>query len=414
MRFRTIALSLWASVGATSATTITPAEGRNAAPAAPPPAQGCDEIQIGPLYDVSAEPVGGIQCFQFVTSETANSKLSVTVAAPAATGAYDVHVAKIGKDGDPKIVATESSGDTETFMQIMSPPLNRWLVLIGGDGMQQGTPFQFQVDAAVNPDRYEPNDTPATPKLLKGNQHIVANLDSEYDMDYYFLSLPSSQARTNVKFNGPSGVIFEALLGGGWGAVPTGKVATLPSSKPVIFRTRKAQGVPYASGNYTIHTSDAAGGSTVVSKKISDEDISHLAPTYGTTHPVPGGANAARVLDVTASVYDSTGNHLAPAGEHVIVVAFDYDPVTKEKAILDTVEGYTDSSGQFSARLNIGECRAGIQGPVRMHRISYPPVFWDITYVPTAYVTALLDDGKGQHKTEFQHVCYERYRGSRP
>lgn len=119
-------------------------------------------------------------------------------------------------------------------------------------------------------------------------------------------------------------------------------------------------------------------------------------------------------MTVTASVYDSTGNFLVPEGEHVILVAVDYDPVTKEKAILDTVEGYTNSAGQFSARLNIGDCRGpGIQGPVTMSRISYPPVLWDITYVPTAYVMALLDDGNKQRVSEFQHVCYERLLGPR-
>ncbi|SFW58330.1 hypothetical protein [Luteibacter sp. UNCMF366Tsu5.1] len=415
MRSRTIALSLWVAMGAASAAATIRAQGAKATPSAPPPAQGCDEIQTGPIYDVSAEPVGGIQCFQFLTNETVGSKLSVTIAAPAAKSSYDVHLARVGKDGEPKILATEPSGGAETFLQVVSPALSRWLVMIGGDGMRQGTPFQLQVDASGNPDWYEPNDTPTTPRLLQGNQHVVANLDSEYDVDYYVLSLPSSQQMTKLKFDGPSGVTLEVLQSGRWGAIPAGKVATLPSSKPLILRARKAQGLPHPSSSYTIHTSDAAGGSTVVTNKISDEDISHLAPTYGMTYLVPGGSNAARVLDVTASVYDSTGNHPAPMGEHVIVVAVDFDPVTKQKAILDTVEGYTDSDGEFSARLNIGECRGpGMQGPVRMHRISHPPVFWDITYVPTAYVTAFLDDGKVQRVTEFQHVCREWYRGSRP
>lgn len=413
MHSRSAVVALWTAVGAASVTTPIHANGN--ASSVPPPAQGCDEIQVGPVYEVSAEPVGGIQCFQFVTNETTRSKLSLTIAAPATERPYDVHLARVGKDGDPKVLATEPSGESETFLQVVSPPLSRWLVLIGGEGMPQGTPFQLQVDAAVNPDRYEPNDTPANPRALQGNQHIVASLDTEYDMDYYVVSVPPSQSRTNLKFEGPPGVICEALLGNGWGIIPSGKVASLSSSKSLIFRIRKANDAASRPGEYTIHTSDAAGGKTVVSKKLSDENISHLAPTHGTTHPVPGGANAARVLDVTASVYDSTGTYLAPAGEHVVVTAFDYDPDTKQKAILDTVEGYTDANGEFSARLNIGECRGpGIRGPVRMNRISYPPVFWDITYVPTAYVTAFLDNGKPQRLSEFQHVCREKYRGSRP
>ena len=113
MRFRSIALSLCAAIGTVSVTTVSRAEAIAASAATPPPTQGCGEIQLGPIYDVSAEPVGGIQCFQFATSET-NSKLSLTVVAPTITDPYDVHLAKMGKDFPvPKMCAWCLAGPTQ-------------------------------------------------------------------------------------------------------------------------------------------------------------------------------------------------------------------------------------------------------------------------------------------------------------
>lgn len=156
-------------------------------------------------------------------------------------------------------------------------------------------------------------------------------------------------------------------------------------------------------------------GQAVIARKRSDENISHLAPGPGSQARLAGGANAARRIDVTAAVYDSTGNVPATKGVHVTLVAFDFDPISREAIALDTVDGYTDPSGEFTARLNIGTCRGGGRvGPVRLHRISNRPRYWDITYIPSAYVMAVLDDGMPQRPGNFQHVCNEVYRGNRP
>lgn len=79
MRIRSIVLALYVIAGATSVA-VASAEGAGGSKLSPPPMAGCDEIHVGPLYDVTAEPIGGIQCFQFVTSETDRSKLSLLVA----------------------------------------------------------------------------------------------------------------------------------------------------------------------------------------------------------------------------------------------------------------------------------------------------------------------------------------------
>lgn len=152
----------------------------------------------------------------------------------------------------------------------------------------------------------------------------------------------------------------------------------------------------------------------VVSGAFSSENITHLAPgpSGGTS---PGGANAARWLDVTASVFLGDGNTPAGAGERVTFAAFDSAGGTSRRTKLTSVVAYTNARGVATARLPIGECRGpGIVGPVTVHRGYSRPEYWDITYVPGAQIQAQVNGDATPRPATFQHVCKERYRGTRP
>jgi hypothetical protein len=385
---------------------------------------GCTEVLIGPAYDAVVESTGNTECFQFVTEQSAQAvKLNVVVAGLPADGAHDVHLIRVKDDGSTVAAVSDVSGATDSLLQALSPPLTRWLLMLGGQGVQPGVPFQFQAEVVQNPDRYEPNDTPEHPFFLKGNQHIEATLDSASDVDFYVVSVGSKQSSARVSCTGSRDVVCEALAERRWVVVPETGFVEIPASAavPMILRARWKEGSAQAVGSYTLHTTDPELQS-VIARLSSSENISHLAPGKDTplpvpegVTPVPGGANAARQVDVTAVVFDSDEATRVPAGEHVKLVAIDYDPVSDKKIILTTVDGYTDARGEFSARLDIGPCAGiGMMGPIRMNRPSNHPDQWDITYVPNAYVMALLDDKRAVAKVAvFQHVCQETYRAYR-
>ncbi|MET0504449.1 MAG: hypothetical protein ABWZ85_03920 [Luteibacter sp.] len=156
------------------------------------------------------------------------------------------------------------------------------------------------------------------------------------------------------------------------------------------------------------------GTLAVIASASSSENITHLAPgTHGGT--APGGANAARWLEVTAAVFQSDGNTPAGAGERVTFVAFDREESANREVLLVAVDALTDARGVARARLPIGECRGvGVTGPLSLHRGSNRPEYWDITFVPDSTVEARTNRAVPARKARFQHVCKERYRGSRP
>jgi hypothetical protein len=384
------------------------------------PIAGCAEALIGPAYDAVVESTASTECFQFVTEPSEKGvELNVVVAGLPADGAHDVHLIRVKEDGSTVAAASDVSGSTYSLLQALSPPLTRWLLMLGGKGIQPGVPFQFQAEVVQSPDPYELNDTPEHPSFLKGNQHIEATLDSASDVDLYVVTVGSVQSSARVSCKGSRDIVCEALSEGRWVTVPETGSIEIPASfaAPMILRARWKEGSVQAVGNYTLHTSDPYSRS-VIARLSSSENISHLAPGKDTPFPVPeevapvpGGANAARQVDVTAVVFDSDETTRAPAGEHVTLYAVDFDSITKKSIILTQADGYTDTQGELHARLNIGPCAGiGIKGPIRMNRPSNHPDYWHITYVPDAHVVALLDDGRGvATPSPFQHVCDERY-----
>lgn len=162
-------------------------------------------------------------------------------------------------------------------------------------------------------------------------------------------------------------------------------------------------------------TAAMASASThaVITNASSRENITHLAPgLYGGS--MPGGANAARFLDVTAMVFQADGTTPAP-GVSVTFEAFDGDASAERRTPLATTVAVANSQGVARTRLDIGVCRGpGIVGPVTARRPSNRPAWWSITYVPGAIVRARTSPDTTVREANFQHVCREQYLGARP
>lgn len=136
---------------------------------------------------------------------------------------------------------------------------------------------------------------------------------------------------------------------------------------------------------------------------ISNERITHL---------VPGGANAAREMEVSIALYDGSGKQVPLPGIPFIIEA--YDGAAPDPALrTGRTEVTSNGLGQARVRLPLSACHGtGIQEPLLVHRTSNHPEYWDVTFVPHAKVRVIA---AGRIATaHFVHVCRESYRGARP
>lgn len=126
------------------------------------------------------------------------------------------------------------------------------------------------------------------------------------------------------------------------------------------------------------------------------------------THLVPGGANAARQVEISIQLFDGADIAVRRQGELVELSARDVGP--RGVTLVGQLKGITRADGTFTGTMSLGECRSpDIKGPIRVHRVSNRPEYWDVTYVD-AEITSPADR-KGMR---FIHVCKEVYRGYRP
>jgi hypothetical protein len=128
------------------------------------------------------------------------------------------------------------------------------------------------------------------------------------------------------------------------------------------------------------------------------------------THLVPGGANAARELVVTVALFDKNGDAATASGYPFEVSAFDGGPGGRDYPV-GSLAGVTGANGTFSGRLALSECRTTqVEGPIRVHRTSNKPEYWDVTYA----IASLRTGKETNQRAHFVHVCKEMYRGNRP
>jgi hypothetical protein len=136
--------------------------------------------------------------------------------------------------------------------------------------------------------------------------------------------------------------------------------------------------------------------------------ITGFQSTERITHLAPGGANAARQVQISVQLFDDAGGVVRKSGELVELSARDSGP--RGGALVGQLKGVTRADGTFTGTMSLGECRSpDIKGPTRVHRISNRPEYWDVTYVD-----ALIKSSPDNMGMRFIHVCKEVYRGYRP
>lgn len=406
------------------ATVLVPMSGRagtSPVPGLAPPVDGCDPMDVGPVYDVSPDASAKLACFQLMTPAGSGlSKLDINLAGFRSGELHEVNLIRVDPNGTTHAAASDASTDAYRLLQAVASPSTRWLVMVGRPAASALSPFQLQATVTFGSDRYEPNDAIATATILPGNQRIEANLDNAADTDHYLISVRPDQVQTIVEFEAAPGVGAELIDGvNEQHTLRAGKSVNVNSSRPIFISVRGTETVRSGT-RYTLRTRDPRAFA-VVSRIHSNENISHLAPGLGL--PVPGGTNAARTLQVEATVYEGDGTTVAGAGERVVFDALDLRDANRLKPSwpLASTEATTDDKGKARATLNIGPCRGGIWGPIRVPTRGTPSSYWDITYNPTSILVATIpgNDPPSQPSSDhvwkrFEHVCKEIFRGRRP
>jgi hypothetical protein len=378
-----------------------------------PPVDGCEPMDIGPVYDASLDASSKLACFQLVTPSSARpTKLDINLAGFRANETHEISLVRVDADGTMHAVASDISTDAARIVQATGAQSTRWLILAGRLGSGAASPFQLQATITWGSDGYEPNDSIAKTAVLRGNQHIEANLDSDADVDHYLITLRAGQAQTSVEWDAAPGVVAELIDGANQQhSLQPGRPIRVDSSRPIfigVHGTDKAK----SGARYSLRTRDPEP-IAVVSRVHSNEAISRLAP--GLVSTAPGGANAARTLEVEATVFEGDGVTPVGPGQRVTFRASDAEG--PRKWLLASIETVTDAKSVARATLNIGPCRGGIRGPLRVHTPSNRPEYWDISYNPESRVVASIPGGNTRSSRlwgSFQHVCKEVFRGYHP
>ena len=140
--------------------------------------------------------------------------------------------------------------------------------------------------------------------------------------------------------------------------------------------------------------------------------VTGFRSTERITHLAPGGANAAREMEVSVGLFDSAERPIALPGIPLTIEAFDGDDPRRAPRV-GQASVVSDASGRATVRLPLGACQGnGIEGPKRVHRTSNRPEYWDVSYVPGARISVMAEGNRALAR--FVHVCKETYRGTRP
>jgi hypothetical protein len=310
---------------------------------------------------------------------------------------HDVHLVQVNDDGSLVYLDSQTGTDASKIVEAIPGPV-RLLLLVDSETGVGGSTFLFQVTGTTGYDAYEPNDSPAHPSALTGDQVVSANLDMAADVDYYTVTVPSTQAATTVTFNGTGTQVAQLLVSGGWASLASGTTYRVTGGPALALRVYDTNASAPAGQAYTLRLSDGNGQAGFY-QFLDTENISHL---------VSGAENVARTVNAGVIAWDSTGNVRLPPGEHVTVRVYD-----NGTTLVTTASGYTDASGQVLIPLNIGECQGSGAQTGDFQTLSNPADHWRITYMP-AVAQATLDfqtNVPNSGNEVFWHICTETYLG---
>lgn len=369
-----------------------------------PPVAGCTDIAVGTVYSATTAPTGSTDCFEFVSADA--TKYVSYVANLPSNEEHDTHLMQVNSDGTLTYLDDERDTSQNKIVEAIPGGPVRLLLLVDSQQGAGGATFLFQVTGTTGYDAYEPNDSILRPTQLTGNQQINGNLDTVSDVDYYAVQVPSTQTANLVTFSGTGTQAAQLETAPNtWATLASGTAYNVGSSAgaTLMLRVYNTGTSAPASQGYSLRVSDGQGIAGFY-QFLDSENISHLAP---------GNQNVARTIVAGVSAWDHTGNVRLPPGEHVTIQAYDRN-TDGTLSLLTTVSGYTNSSDNLLATLNIGTCQGLGTATGTFATTSVPADHWQITYNPNSFAVVFTDDQALNARASYEyftHVCTETYLG---
>lgn len=368
-----------------------------------PPVQGCYDVDLGPIYSAPLAPSGSLMCFQFIAPDA--TKIQAYVANLPVNEQHNVNLVQVNDDGSLIYLDSYPGTSTNKIVEAIPGGPVRLLLLVESQQGVGSSDFLFQILGITDYDSYEPNDSPIHPTALSGNQVISANLDTAADIDYYNITVPSTQTNNTITFSGVGTQTAELFTNSGWASLASGSTYAVgaPGGATISLRVRNTSASAPTAQAYTLRISDG-DGVAVIYQMHDEENISHLV------NVLPLRENVSRTVTVGVNAWDSTGSVHLPPGEHITVAAADIN-ANGTSTLLTTTSGYTNSFGNLLLPLNIGTCKGNRIITQEFMSTSAPADHWVISFT-AAKAFALLDTQQAfPYELIFWHICSESYLG---
>lgn len=276
-------------------------------------------------------------------------KLTVDLTAPYSTGVdYDVYIYQYNdEEGSITLVSGSENEDTADEHFAMMTDAGVYFIMVNGySGYDAVNSFQLGIGHSSTYDAAEIDDTYATAKTASIPFSITGTIDNAYDHDYVKITVTEAGAVSfTLTNNGSTSNSYRMdvynAVGTNLGYLPQGYEGTIALNPGNYFlRTRATEYGGDGESTYTLTGSFKSSASRVTVTKAGDAFIDY---GHGKYWRIINSANV-----VTGTAYDANGN---PAANANIEIQVDIVKGNETRS----VSGTTDSNGNFSIRLNIGD-----------------------------------------------------------
>lgn len=276
-------------------------------------------------------------------------KLTVDLSAPYSTGVdYDVYIYKYNdtEENIGLLTGSENEDTADEHIAFMAEAGVYFILVNGYSGYDAVNSFQLGIGYSTTYDDAEIDDTFATAKTATIPFNISRTIDNAYDHDYVKITVTEAGAVSFTLVNtGSTSNSYRTDVYNGAGTnlgyLPQGYEGTISLNPGNYYLRTRATTYSESSGaTYTLTGSFKPSAASVTVTKAGDAYINY------------GQGNYWRIIDsadvVTGKAYDANGNPIANANIEIRVDV-------KKNNVTKSASGTTDSNGNFSIRLNIGD-----------------------------------------------------------
>lgn len=276
-------------------------------------------------------------------------KLTVDLTTPYSTGVdYDAYIYKYDdEEGSITLINGSENEDTADEHFAMMVDAGVYFIMVNGySGYDAVNSFQLGIGYSDTYDAAEIDDTYAAATTATVPFSITGTIDNAYDHDYVKITVTEAGAVSfTLTNNGSSSNTYRMdvynAVGTNLGYLPQGYEGTVSLNPGNYYlRTRATAYGGDSESTYTLTGSFKTSAAKVTVTKAGDAFINYGQGQYWRI------INSANV--VTGTAYDANGN---PAANANIEIQVDVVKGNETKS----VSGTTDSNGNFSIRLNIGD-----------------------------------------------------------